>query len=415
MVRTILARWFSALLVTAVLIPVTIARPYRYAPPIRSDGIGYHLWTRAILQGDPSFYRYRDHPDVSAFSKVDDARGICQNRYPPGLALLRFPVMAFLVDLRPGAPLITSSEHWASLILAALALSLLCFVVLDTCRRLGCRPWIAHVALLAGVFGTGLFHYGTHDNSFTHVYSALGLALLVWTAVRAREKGEVLPGFLIGALVFFLLLLRATNGIAVVILAAAFLASGGRRTSLVPAGVGAALAATVQLGYNAYANGSLVFSSYGDVGFVLSRTMHLSVLLSYERGLFVYYPVLAVMLISGVAAPKTRGIALAVSAIFGIFALVYGFWSYWALGGGFGHRGFVELVPLAVVVFAVALSAGSARARGLAVAAACLCSVVTLELMLGFWRWTFPCMGATRSVFWSHVVGRESLLRLLGW
>jgi hypothetical protein len=34
---------------------------------------------------------------------------------------------------------------------------------------------------------------------------------------------------------------------------------------------------------------------------------------------------------------------------------------------------------------------------------------VTLELMAGYWRRSFPYQGATSEVYWSHVVGDESL------
>ncbi len=304
------------------------------------------------------------------------------------------------------------------MILAALALLAISLVVLDTCRRLGCRPWASHLALLTGVFGTGLFHYGTHENSFTHVYSALGLILLIWWVVRARARGEGPPGFPVGLTVFFLVLLRATNGVALGVLATTYVFLGARRSTLVAAATGAVLAAVIQVSYNVYASGTLVLSSYGDAGFILSRPMHLSVLLSYERGLFVYYPVLAIMLLSGAIVARTRTIAIGLMALFGLFILIYGFWRFWHLGGGFGHRGFVELVPPTIVLFAAALSALPSRVRGLAAATACLCAFVTLELMLGYWRWSLPCIGSARSVYWSHVVGRESLppslLRVLG-
>ena len=39
------------------------------------------------------------------------------------MALFRFPVMALLVDLRPGGPLISPAEHGANQILAGLALT----------------------------------------------------------------------------------------------------------------------------------------------------------------------------------------------------------------------------------------------------------------------------------------------------
>lgn len=181
-------RWLSCFLVFAALAPVTIDPPYRNGPAIRSDGLGYHAWTRALIERDVAFCS-PELDAVGAISERDPDRDVCQNRYPFGLALLRLPVMAPLVDARPGAPFVSEAEHTASLYLSALALLVTCILAGATCRLLGIPPGSTHAALLAFVFGTGLFHYGTYDGSFTHVYSALGIAVMVWIGVRAARYG----------------------------------------------------------------------------------------------------------------------------------------------------------------------------------------------------------------------------------
>jgi hypothetical protein len=51
--RTLQLPLFLLLLLT--LIVVTWVQPYRNKPPIRSDGVGYHIWTHALLTLDFSF------------------------------------------------------------------------------------------------------------------------------------------------------------------------------------------------------------------------------------------------------------------------------------------------------------------------------------------------------------------------
>ena len=63
-------RWGSLLIVVAILVPVTLFQPYRNGPPIRSDGAGYHLWTRVLLEGDLSFERYQQTVSVNILRRT---------------------------------------------------------------------------------------------------------------------------------------------------------------------------------------------------------------------------------------------------------------------------------------------------------------------------------------------------------
>jgi len=412
-------RWASLLLVLAIVIPVTLQPPYDAYPPIRSDGFGYHIWTRALLQRDLNFCKYATYPGI--ISHTDVERGICQNKYPPGLALLRFPVMALLADLDPGAPAISHAEHQANLLLSALVLLAICLLGLNTARLLGADPWLAHAAVVAIVFGAGLFHYATFDSAFTHAYSALGAALLLFLGVRARLASRLLPIWLSGLTAFFLVSLRATNLLLLAALAAAYLswarAGAGSVVSrrladlreLAPLVAGAALAFGLQLTYNFYATGTFTLSSYGRERFHFDRPMQFSVLFSYERGLFTYFPVVAAVLLSAFAAPRTRRAAAWFTGLLLLYATTYGFWVSWMLGGGFGHRGFVELMPLATVLFAIALTELRRKVRRMVLALALASVFVTIELMVGYWSGTFPYSGAIAEIYWSHLVGPRSL------
>jgi hypothetical protein len=413
-------RWSSLLFVASLLVPVTMLQPYRNGPPIRSDGAGYHIWTRVLLDGELSFYRYQD---VQGVLLADPLTGLCGNVYPPGLALLRFPVMAWLVQRGPGAPLFSAAEHWANLILAALALVAICYLGLHTCALLGIDGSASHRALLALVFGTGLFHYGTYDACFTHIYSALGASMLLWLGVRAVMLEEKRPHPLgLGLTGFFLLLIRNTNLILIGVLAVAYIGWRGRRnTAAIGASVrglsglfiGVAAAASVQLGLNAYYHGFPVLSSYGPQTFRWDRPMQWSVLFSYERGLFSYYPVVAVVLASAWAIPRTRIWAAWFSLLVLAYVVLYGFWWSWMLGGGFGHRGFVELMPLGMILFAGALTDMTIRQRKMVCLAALATTVITVQFMIAYWRGGLPCQGATAALYWACVCGRKSILWFL--
>jgi hypothetical protein len=407
-------RWGSLLIVVAILVPVTLFQPYRNGPPIRSDGAGYHLWTRVLLEGDLSFERYQQ---VQGVLLPDHPHGFYGNMYPPGLALLRLPVMAFLVQLGPGAPLFSAAEHWANLVLSALALILVCWLCLRTCELLGIDLAARHRALLALVFGTGLFHYATYDGCFTHIYSALGTALLLWLGVRAAVSGRQASGWATGLIAFLLLLIRNTNLILVVSLAGADLIWRRRRGAPLASGLralaglaaGTAAAVLAQLAINAYYHGGLVVSSYGDQSFSWDRPMQWPVLFSFERGLFTYYPVVAVVLASAWLVRRTRLAAACWTMLMLAYATLYGFWWSWMLGGGFGHRGFVELMPLGVVLFAAAWNEMTAWRRKVVGVAALIAAVITLQCMIAYWRGGLPCQGATAAQYWACVCGKRSI------
>ncbi len=405
-------RWLGCFLVLVAAAPVTIDPPYRNGPPIRADGVGYHAWTRALLERDLDFcYLSTDY--AGAISNRGGPRGVCQDKYPPGVALVRLPVMAFLVDTSPGAPLITDAEHRASLYFSAFTLLLICVVATATCRLLRLSAGCTSLAVLAFVFGAGLFHHGTYDGSSSHIYSALGVAVLIWLGVRAQVGGAGWPARLASAVTAFLLVAtRNTNIFAIVILLLGYLAwtRAGRNVRwahAVPVLAGVAGAVALQIAYNLYATGHLAISSYGAEGFRFDNPGQTRVLLSYEQGLFTWYPVVAVVLAAALFVRATRIAAIWFSALIGAFALLYGFWTGL---GGFGNRGFVELMPAGIVLFAFALTKLRPGARSAIGLAALVASFMTVELMGGYWRNTVPFSGSTADIYWSHVVGKESWL-----
>jgi hypothetical protein len=420
-IRRAAARWWAVPVIGVIAALAAATQPYPNGPSIRADGSGYHLWTRAILERDLSFCGYPGLEIVGAIAARDMERGVCLNKYPPGLALLRFPVMALLVDRSPGAPLISDAEHHANATLSALALVLTTVLMLAAAYRLGATPVVSNVAVLAAVFGTGLFHYATYDGSLTHVYVALGVSFLAWLEVRLRPPDP--PAWLMSALVgttcFFLVSIRTLHVLIVVTFALVHLARRWSpfRASRVPsldrvviaAATGSLVAVGLHVGYIYWATARLSLSSYGNEGFLFDSPMQAAVFFSYQRGLFLWYPVVAVFVGAALIVRQTRWIALIVVALFAAYGTVYGFWHSWFLGGGFGYRGFVELVPLAAIVGAVALSRVSSPAAVGLIAVMVVLSASTISLMLGYWRGTIPLQGTDLATFRDHIIGKESI------
>jgi hypothetical protein len=395
---------------------VTIYTPYNNGPPIRSDGTGYHAWTRALLDKDLSFCRWNDA--VESFISVrNKLRNFCQNQYPPGLALLRFPVMAFLVDVdNPDVIPITRGEHQASLILGGVFLWLQAALLVWAAALLRLPAWRSSAAVLFALFGTGLFHYGTYDSSFSHVYSSFFCALLLLLAVREQTTGRRMSVVLLALSAFFLTSLRNTNVFLLAELAGAYLI-WQRSTpwprlvlqKLVPLGIGAGVVIGLQLAYNYMAAGSLTVNSYGEEeSFLWNRPMQREVLFSYERGLFTYYPVFALALVAGFAVRRARPAASLLLILTATYTILYGYWHSWALGAGMGHRGFVEIVPVVALVLCLALSSLRPRELYPALAAGVVLCAVTVQVMYGYWFSTFHVSGDKQTSYWAHMHTLES-------
>jgi len=401
-------------LLAGLLIAVTLREPFRNAPPIRHDGAGYHAWTRALVQKNLSFCMWKRHTDLISY--VDPARGMCQNKYPPGLALLHFPFMAPLLDLTPGAPLISPAEHRMSLALGALTLWIVAALLTWAAALLNVPAWRSTVIVLVTIFGTGLFHYATYDSSFSHVHSAMCAALLLTFAIRERERSRPMPIAMLVLCGFFMVAIRMTSAILLAELGLAYLLWNRQRLrhaavrGILPAALGGVAALAMQLAYNRYAVGRFTLSSYGEESFLFDRPMQASVVASYERGLITYFPVFAVALALGFLVRTSRGWTALLAAQVTSLVILYGYWHSWMLGGGFGHRGFVELGPLVGIVLLICLRELPSRFALLAAAVSVSCGLVTVQVMLGYWRGSFPMGEATSVEYWKHVRMIESAL-----
>lgn len=427
--------WASCILVAAVIVPVLVVQPWRTyldEGPIRSDGLGYFAWTRAALDGTLDFCRYPAVERAAVVRVPRPTRGDpdafrCANRYPPGLAILQFPVMAALADHGDQPEVVTTGQHKASLWLGGIALMVLCVAIVATARRLGAQGWGVHVAVLVFVFGAGLFPYATYAASYAHVHEAMLVAILLWVGVRTRQEGRRAGLALLGAVAaFFLIAIRNVDLVVLGVLVAGYLCwtwrareedsvrdrARGVVLDVLPVLVGAAVACAFQLLLNHHVSGRWTLSSYGGgEDFAFDHPMQRSVLFSYNRGLFVYSPVVLLTVVLGLAVARSRAWAALYVALIALLATVYGFWFQWQLGGGagFGHRGFVDVAPVGMLVAAVALPALSRVGRIAVGGLAVVCALWSLQLTLMMWNYEFPEYTVTPSVYWSHTVGEDSL------
>jgi hypothetical protein len=256
------------------------------------------------------------------------------------------------------------------------------------------QPVWANAAGLLLTFGTGLFHYGTYDASFSHIYSALLVSLLVWLTARAAGQGQPLPLVPVVIAAALLFLVRTTSGLLVASwVAACFLPYPELRDrspklrfrAALGAGLGLALGAAVTFAINYAMFQRLTLHTYTGESFVWHESNMRRVLGGQLWGVFRIYPMLGIALIAGFVAKPTRYAALWLAGIVAAYTFVYGHWWTWHLSYGFGHRGFVEMIPFAIPVFAVALNALPRATVGSLAALGGIATAYTLHQMLRYW------------------------------
>ena len=411
-----LSRYFS-LVVLASILAIVVARLIpTEQPELRWDSVGYHLWTYALIEGDLNFERYRNCYGYIGLYPTRDGAWF-HNKYPPGVALIRLPVMAFLVGDDITTNGISRKEGIAALILGALALWGTGFFALRSCRHVCAAGWTPHLAVLAGFFGTGLFFYCTVDSGYSHVWSALGFSILVDRYLASCANPESKPVGVDSVLITLLLvLIRNSNVLAIVFLSLSFAAWRSRRgmvwkRSLFYAMLGGGMGLAIHIALNSYAHGRLVFSSYADEEFLWHRPMHDSVLFSSQQGLFPYAPLFGIVLLAGWSIRVTRSATTAYAVLMASYVFVYGYWHCWNLGGGVGHRGFVEISPLLIPLFAGCLAYASRPVLQCFLAATILGIWISQSFAVACFRGTYPWSTQSRDTYVENLIGEHALWR----
>jgi hypothetical protein len=397
-------------------------------PPVRSDGVGYYAYLPAFfIHHDPGFewlaapladyYRTDPPSEIPEWTGIQRHRGtgLYLNKYPMGVAMMAAPMffaahatsMLFEQPLDGFAPLYQFGVAVSGLLYAVLGL-----LLLQRLLQAEFGQGAALAAVAAIFLGTNLFHYTTYDSLFSHAFSFfLVVALLALT--RAWTRGPTLPlAAALGAVGGLLVLVRFPNVVFLLVVPLYGRIGRGelvrraepwlRLPLALPLAVFAFVAVvSPQLFYWKYAAGSWLVQAYQDEGFNFLRPRVPEVLFGVRKGLFFWSPLL-LLGVAGMAVPGFRRspYALAVVGLLALQVYIIASWWNWWYGGSFGHRGFVEALPL----FAVPLAAlyASLPNRAWRASVFFLCSaMIALNLiqMTQYWKRILPFDGVTWEIY----------------
>ena len=412
---------FALLTLSAVLAWTVIFTPYNNSPPIRSDGTGYHIWVHAFKDRTWNFCNHEavlEPVGAIAMRSVDN--NVCGNKYPPGVGLIQFPFTSLLSseNIVDG---FTEEANLTILILASALLIGTVYITGLTMHTLSVTPITIFLASFAGIFGTGLFHYATYDASFSHVYSAFFFACTLYIATKLDDAGRtssaLLGQILYATFCFLLILIRQTN--ILLIIGSSLILAMNKNIKNKSKSVYALLSASTTIlgvafyiAYNYYHLNKVTLSTYGGEQIVGIAEHSLKVFASYERGLFTYYPIFLVAVGIGIFARYKLLYFVMIGQII-LFGLVYGSWHSWFLGGGFGHRGFVDMTPILIIVIGLGIEAikktnFSKIVLPLTITLITLAIYVTSTVQHAYWNSNYPFAGADQTLYWKTILPGEN-------
>jgi hypothetical protein len=296
--------------------------------------------------------------------KLNLATNTVETKYPYGTALLQAPFWGVAQWLSPDKNGFSLAVRKA-IDVAGVTYFVLGLMLLFATLRRHFSVLAVLLALALLVWGTNLWYYAIIETGMSHVYSFFAFALLLWLVSRGSTSGadqpprsrcEVLG---IAAALALISVLRPIN----IVLALPLLlwpanpAAGwsqqlrkiGNWRNAVALAVAMLVFWLPQLLYYKYARGSYFVYSYGQEGFPYVFSPRLAeVWFAPNNGALLYNPLLVLVLVPGIWLLRRRsGWWGGLAALTWLAAsYLYAAWWAYALGCGYGGRGFVELYPV---------------------------------------------------------------------
>jgi hypothetical protein len=378
----------------------------RAPEPIRSDGFSYYVYL-------PSWFLYGD----STLSSV--ARDCCGGAFPDNTGIYRWPGTRRWVNVHPIGvalmqapffPIAHALTKWTNLSADGFTLYYQHAAGLALLRRLLRRDFgdgVTSASLATLLLGTNLYHYATFDSAYSHAYSFLLVAAFLYLIPLWYEQPSSRTSVLIGAVAGLIVLVRHPNALLLNLFwmygllrvpapAALTTFYVHHRNALLRIVLVGAIVIAPQLALYYQATGHLFVSSYGDLGFNWTSPRILDVLFSVTKGLFFWSPLLALAVFGLVRLGRLphplRPFVAPAAILLIVHTYVIASWWDWQLGGSYGSRGFVDVLPLFAVGFASAFEWTSKSTLRRASVSAIVAAGVFLSLfqMLQYWHGVIP-------------------------
>ena len=268
------------------------------------------------------------------------------------------------------------------------------------------------IAMLGLVFGTNLFHYATYDSVFSHAYSFFLFSAFLYIVQRMYSEACWRYFICGGILAGLIIITRPTNGLwllfGILYDVDSLQALSDRlsfwKSHAIKMTYGAlpgACIISLQLMYWTIITGHFVVFSYRGEYFNFAAPEIFNVLFSVRKGLFFWSPIL-LLVIPGLFYVRkgAREFFTPICLFLPLNIFVISSWHSWFYGGSFGHRAFIESLPLFAICFCSLYEGLSSFfwKRFMVILTLC-CVTLSTWLMLKYWTGVIPFDGTTWNYF----------------
>jgi len=376
---------------------------------IWSDAEGYYMYLPALLIHGGFDQVPVNTPQFQRIKKT----GKYYTKYTGGVALMQLP---FFVAAMGYAQIMGYSVDGYDLPFGwFMLISALCYVLsgLYVLFRSLSREYsfgVSVVAILVLYFGTNLMFYSDQACGMAHAYGFFLWAVVVRLTPQLYTRPAFKIYLLMALSLSLLIFIRPSNLLAVFYIIAydlrslrtraEFLLKHWKKWVLLPLPLLLLFIAQIILWHDML--GEWVYYSYHqEPGFIYwAASKMTNVLFHVHNGLFVYAPILGVAIIGLLwgALLHSKGYLLAF-VILGMATYIFGSWWAWWFGGAYGHRSYVDLLPLfapgLALVFNQIISKKSLRLNVVATTLVLLCTLYSVGMTLsytGHWDgdWAWP-------------------------
>lgn len=335
---------------------------------IQSDAYGYYGYLPAVFIYRSFDYKIEQNPASKEPVKKENPGGAIMYYVGESVLLLPFFTIADMITQTFDLSLRNGYTFYYQLFVSIAALFYL-FLGLVMVRKLlldlGFSEQVTSITLVCIFLGTQLYYYALHEPGMSHVYSFSMIATLLNLYQRQLLEPKNSRWLLISLVIALIIFLRPIN----VVFAFAFLPlakslskSKEFITAFFKSGLLIIVSSILILGLffflQAYMyhlqTGNWWIYSYGEDGFNWTTPQIGNVLFSYRKGLFIYTPLLLLAL-AGVWFMRKKLSNLSLLSWFAIMLLylyITASWWYWAYGGSFGMRPFIDTYALWAIPFA---------------------------------------------------------------
>lgn len=401
---------------------------------IKSDGAGYYDYL-------PAFFIYGDYPGLNeekfhGYSQrvkemYSDLDGKKYNKFPCGVAILEIPFFLYAHLTARSQGFVQdgfSQPYQRAIFMAAIFYLFLALVFLRKLLLLFKIPEFTIVlAQLLVSLATTLTNYVNFDASFSHVYSFFAITAFLYFTKSFFDTKSVRCFLWACAFFGLIIILRQINGI--IIFFIPFLAMSynnlkdgiyfliKKKWSLITGMILFSGIVFIQMYLWHMETGNFIFDSYQGEGFNFLSPAFVDILFSYQKGLFVYTPVLFIALggIFLLLFERKYYLVLTWLSFFVLLTYILSSWHAWEYGCSYGARAFIDFYSVFFILFGLMINNIPIWLRSVIIPFALLTIPVNLIQTKQYKNFILHWMSMDKAAYWTVFLRQEPRFGGLLW